>query len=137
MDLWEKCVAFHGHHCGGLRIGYAASLYAMELLKVDFSDNEQVVCISENDACGVDAIQVGLGCSIGKGNLLFHMTGKQAFSFYNRATNQSVRLVLKPKPLGMTREESFAYYQSCEPKDMFDVKEATIQLPEKAIFCFT
>ena len=132
MTLWEKCVDFHGHHCGGLRIGYAAAEYAMKLLNISFSDNEQVVCISENDACGVDAIQVMLGCSIGKGNLLFHMTGKQAFSFYNRATGQSVRLVLKPKPEGMTKEESFAYYQACRPEEMFDVKEATIRLPEKA-----
>ena len=132
MTLWEKCVDFHGHHCGGLRIGYAAAEYAMKLLNVSFSDNEQVVCISENDACGVDAIQVILGCSIGKGNLLFHMRGKQAFSFYNRKTGKSVRLVLKPKPEGMTREQSFEYYQGCEPWEMFDVKETTIQLPEKA-----
>ena len=132
MDLWEKCVEFHGHHCGGLRIGYAAAEYAMKLLNISFSDNEQVVCISENDACGVDAIQVLLGCSVGKGNLLFHMRGKQAFSIYNRKIGKSVRLVLKEMPKGMTREESFAYYQSCEPKDMFDVKETTIRLPEKA-----
>ena len=132
MKTWKDCVAFHGHECGGLTIGYKASLYAIELLKLEFSADEQVVCISENDACGVDGIQVMLGCSIGKGNLLFHMRGKQAFSFYNRKTGASVRLVLKPKPEGMTREESFAYYQSCEPKDMFDVKDATIRLPEKA-----
>ena len=132
MKTWNDCVAFHGHECGGLTIGYTASLYAIELLKLDFSADEQVVCISENDACGVDAVQVMLGCSIGKGNLLFHMRGKQAFSFYNRKTGASVRLVLKPRPEGMTKAESFAYYQSCEPKDMFDVKDATIQLPEKA-----
>ena len=132
MKTWKDCVAFHGHECGGLTIGYKASLYAIELLKLEFSADEQVVCISENDACGVDAVQVMLGCSIGKGNLLFHMRGKQAFSFYNRKTGASVRLVLKPKPEGMTREKSFAYYQSCEPKDMFDVKDAVIQLPEKA-----
>ena len=96
------------------------------------SSNEQVVCIAENDACGVDAIQALLGCSIGKGNLLFHMRGKQAFSFYNRATGKSVRLVLRPRPEGMTREESFAYYQAQEPADLFDVKPATIALPEKA-----
>ena len=132
MKTWQDCVAFHGHECGGLTIGYKASLYAIELLKLDFSADEQVVCISENDACGVDAVQVMLGCSIGKGNLLFHMRGKQAFSFYNRKTGSSVRLVLKPRPEGMTKAESFAYYQSCEPKDMFDVKDATIQLPEKA-----
>ena len=132
MKTWQDCVAFHGHECGGLTIGYKASLYAIQLLNLEFSSDEQVVCIAENDACGIDAIQVMLGCSIGKGNLLFHMRGKQAYSFYNRKTGTSVRLVLKPKPEGMTREESFAYYQSCDPKDMFDVKDATIQLPEKA-----
>ena len=132
MKTWNDCVAFHGHECGGLTIGYKASLYAIELLKLEFSDDEQVVCISENDACGIDAIQVMLGCSVGKGNLLFHMRGKSAYSFYNRRTGVSVRLVLKPKPEGMTREESFAYYQSLQPKEMFDVKEATIHLPEKA-----
>lgn len=132
MKTWEDCVAFHGHACGGLTIGYKAALYAAELLKLSFSDDEQVVCISENDACGVDAIQVMLGCSVGKGNLLFHMRGKQAFSFYNRKTGASLRLVLKEKPGEMTKEESFAYYQSCEPNDMFDVKQATLRLPESA-----
>ena len=132
MKTWNDCVAFHGHECGGLTIGYKASQYAIRLLNLTFSEDEQVVCISENDACGVDAVQVMLGCSIGKGNLLFHMRGKQAFSFYSRKTGQSVRLVLKPKPDGMTREASFAYYQACEPEEMFDVKAATIPLPESA-----
>lgn len=131
-QLWEKCVAFHGHECGGLTIGYKAALYAIDLLELRFSTDEQVVCISENDACGVDAIQVILGCSIGRGNLLFHMTGKQAFAFYNRKTLKSVRLVLKKKPHNMTREESFTYYQGLEPKDMFEVKETKIELPEQA-----
>ena len=99
---------------------------------MEFSDDEQVVCISENDACGIDAIQVMLGCSVGKGNLLFHLRGKSAYSFYNRKTGKSVRLVMKPKPEGMTREASFAYYQGCDPKDMFEVKETTIALPETA-----
>lgn len=58
MTDWEKCVAFHGHACGGLTIGYKAAQYAIKLLELTFSEDEQVVCISENDACGVDAIQV-------------------------------------------------------------------------------
>ncbi len=132
MTAWEKCVAFHGHSCGGLTIGYKAALYAMDLLDISFADNEQVVCICENDACGVDAIQVLLGCSIGKGNLLFHMTGKQAFSFYDRACKKAVRLVLKPKPRDMSREESFRYYQAAAPEDLFEIKEAKIPLPRKA-----
>lgn len=133
MTDWETCVAFHGHACGGLTIGYKAAQYAEQLLDLCFSDNEQTVCISENDACGVDAIQALLGCSIGKGNLLFHITGKQVFSFYNRATGQSVRLVLKKLPEDVKREDSFAYYQSHEPAELFEVKETKIQLPERAL----
>lgn len=132
MKTWNDCVAFHGHACGGLTIGYKASLYAAQLLKLEFSEDEQVVCITENDACGVDAIQVMLGCSVGKGNLLFHIRGKSAYSFYNRKTGQSVRLVLHPRPAEMTREESFTYYQACQPEAMFEVKETTLPLPEKA-----
>ena len=132
MKTWKDCVAFHGHECGGLTIGYKASLYAIELLNLEFSTDVQVGCIAEYDACGIEGIQVMLGCSIGKGNLLFHMRGKSAYSFYNRKTGKSVRLVLKPKPEGMTREASFAYYQACKPEEMFDVKETTIAVPETA-----
>lgn len=130
--MWDKAVAFHGHVCGGLTIGYRAALYAIELLDLQFSEDEDVVCITENDACGVDAIQAILGCSIGKGNLLFHMRGKQAFSFYDRKSGKSVRLVLKPKPEGMTKAESLDYFQTCEASKMFEIKPTTIAIPEEA-----
>ncbi len=131
-ELWEKAAAFHGHVCGGLAIGFQASLYAAKLLKLDFSADEQTVCISENDTCSVDAVQAVLGCTVGKGNLLFHLTGKQAFSFYNRATGESVRLILKPRPEGMTREESFAYYRNSRPEDLFDTGPVKLAVPERA-----
>lgn len=140
-ELWNKCVAFHGHACGGLTIGYKASLYVIELMKLGLggggnagclSPDEEIVCISENDACGCDALQVILGCSVGKGNLLFHMRGKSAYSFYNRKNGQSLRLLLKPRPEGMTRAESFDYYQSLEPRQMFEVMSARIPLPTPA-----
>lgn len=131
-DLWKKVLEFHGHECGGLTIGVQAAIYAKELLELDFSKDEQVVCVAENDACGIDGIQVLLGCSVGKGNLLFHMTGKSAYSFYNRKTGKSVRLVLKPTPKKMSKKASFDYYQSKEANELFEVKETTIVLPESA-----
>lgn len=129
--LWKECIAFHGHECGGLMIGFKASLYAMELLNADFSDDEEIVCVAENDACGIDAIQYVLGCSVGKGNLLFRLRGKQAFSFMNRKTGQSVRIVLREKP-PMAKEDSLAWYQSHKPCELFEIKECTIELPERA-----
>lgn len=129
--LWDKCIAFHGHTCGGITIGYKAALYAVTLLDLNFSKDEEVVCVTENDACGVDAIQVILGCSVGKGNLLFKMRGKQAFSFYNRETGESVRLVLKQTP-EMNREKRAQYLMDCDPSKLFEVKKTTYCLPEKA-----
>ena len=115
--LWQRAIDFHGHTCPGIAIGYRAALYAMELLGLEFSDDEQVVCITENDACGVDAIQSILGCSVGKGNLLFHLRGKQAFSFYRRSTGQSVRLVLNPRPRGLSREDSLRWILESPPRN--------------------
>lgn len=130
-ELWDKCVAFHGHHCGGLAIGFMASLYAMELLDISFSQDEEVVCVTENDACGVDAISVMLGCSVGKGNLLFRMRGKQAFSVFNRRTGKSVRLVLNQLPQ-MPKEEREQYMLDTNPQDLFTVKQVPFDLPEQA-----
>jgi len=62
--------------------------------------------------------------------MLFHITGKQAFSIYDRTSGKSVRLVLRNNTVD--RKDSFEYYQNCQPEDMFDVKPTTITLPERA-----
>jgi formylmethanofuran dehydrogenase subunit E len=129
--LWKKCIEFHGHECGGLLIGFKASLYAIELLGIEFSPDEQLVCISENDACGVDAIQVILGCSVGKGNLLIHLKGKQAYSFFNRSSGKSIRLVLR-ETARRDGASKLEYMKDTSPKELFDVKEVKETLPEIA-----
>ena len=129
-QLWEKAVAFHGHSCGGLAIGFQAARYAAELLGLTFSGDEEIVCITENDACGVDAIQVLLGCTAGKGNLMFHIRGKQAFSFYDRKTGKSVRLSFRGAPKDVPDGDYERYFLESSYQDLFDVKETTIPLPE-------
>lgn len=129
--LWEKCVEFHGHACGGLTIGYKAALYAQKLLQMGHAQDEEIVCVTENDACGVDAIQVILGCSVGKGNLLFRIRGKQAFSFFRRSDGKAVRLCMKEIE-DMSREEKFEYLTKQEPETLFNVSVPCYQLPEEA-----
>ena len=87
-ELWKKAVEFHGHECPGLAIGVKACEAAMVKLGINKTEDEDIVCVTENDACGVDAIQSILGCSIGKGNLIYRGTGKQAFSFFDRRNNK-------------------------------------------------
>lgn len=130
-ELWDKCVAFHGHACGGLAIGWQASLYAMELVDADFAHNEEIVCLAENDACGIDAVQAALGCTLGKGNLLIRLRGKQAFNFYNRANGKAVRLVLRDTP-EMSRDERRHWLMTADYHEVFDVKAAREEAPERS-----
>lgn len=131
-ELWEKASAFHGHECGGLAIGFKASLLAIELLGLDApAKDEEIVCVSENDACGVDAIQAILGCTAGKGNLLFWQRGKQAFSFFNRKKGCGLRLVLKEMP-PLTRGKKLEYIMQSSQKELFVVKKPKFKLPERA-----
>ena len=97
MKEFSEVVAFHGHTCGGLAMGYKACELAIEKLGLSFSEDEEVVCITETDSCTVDAIQCVLGCTAGKGNLFINNWGKNAFSFYRRDNDTSVRVVADPE----------------------------------------
>ncbi len=89
---FQECVKFHGHLCPGLAIGYAAVKAGIERLKLGLSPDEEVVAIVENDSCAVDAVQVLLGCTFGKGNLVFRDWGKQVFTFFDRQAGKAVRV---------------------------------------------
>jgi formylmethanofuran dehydrogenase subunit E len=132
QELWQKCVAFHGHECPGLAIGFQVCAAAREKLHLQFSPDEEVVCVTENDACGVDAVQVLTGCSIGKGNLIYRGTGKQAFSFFVRQSGACLRLVLKPLPQEMERKERQEYLLQTPAAELFEFKKPRFNLPERA-----
>lgn len=93
---FSEVAKFHGHTCPGLTIGYMAAVAGINALSADRDVDEELVTIVENDACGVDAVQVVTGCTIGKGNLIFLDHGKQVYTFINRANDDAVRVVLKP-----------------------------------------
>lgn len=129
---WEVCTAFHGHECGSLMIGCRAVEYARELLGIQAaSADEELVCVAENDACGVDAVQALLSCTVGKGNLIFRMTGKQAFSFYDRRSGKSVRLLTRGTP-ELDRAQRLEWLRNADCHDIFEVMTPLMPLPEKS-----
>ena len=155
---YDDVVAFHGHSCGGLALGCVAAFYARALLDLSYSEDEEIVVITETDSCTVDSIQVILGATAGKGNLFINNWGKTAFSFYNRASGKSVRLVmrsdvfqmspeldaLRPKVMAQTatKEGSTCYHELSNQRvadilatpgdEIFEVKETQQTVPEKA-----
>ncbi|MCQ8894197.1 MAG: FmdE family protein [Methanolinea sp.] len=92
---FDECVRFHGHSCPGLATGYRVATAAMRTLGVMRPYDEELVCIAETDACGVDAVQLVTGCTAGKGNLIIRDYGKHAFTFFSRETGRAVRVLVR------------------------------------------
>ncbi|QUO37061.1 TraR/DksA C4-type zinc finger protein [Dysosmobacter sp. Marseille-Q4140] len=130
--IWDKCAAFHGHTCPGLALGVRLCEYVRDRLGWGFSPDEELVCIAETDACPVDAVQVLLGCTFGKGNLLYTPTGKSAYTFYSRATGKGVRVVALRNQSDMTREERMRWILEAPLEDLFTTTAPRVPLPEKA-----
>lgn len=135
-SLWLKVADFHGHQCPGLAIGFKACEGALAELGLDASRlpavDEEIVCVTENDACGVDAVQVLLGCTFGKSNLIPRLRGKMAFSFFVRGADRQVRLVLEAKNEHMSRAEYQDYLLSTPYDQLFKVEQPSYGLPEPA-----
>ena len=92
---FQACARFHGHVCPGLAIGYGAVKAGSRLLELSAAEDEEIVAFVENDSCAVDAVQVLLGCTFGKGNLIFRDWGKQVFTFLDRGAGRAARVSLK------------------------------------------
>ncbi len=87
----ESCVQFHGHLCPGVVYGYRVAKEAIRRLEIDRSADEEVVAVCENDSCAVDGLQVLLGTSAGKGNLIVKDYGKNVYTVFSRKTGKAIR----------------------------------------------
>jgi formylmethanofuran dehydrogenase subunit E len=137
---WERAVEFHGHVCPGLAIGFRAAQLALERLGAGRAADEEMVAIVENDACGVDAVQVLTGCTFGKGNLIFRDFGKHVYTFIHRTTQRAVRVAVptgafhRPDTGDRTAEWRERQVQSilASGEDAFDIREVVCTPPPRA-----
>lgn len=131
---WEKAVEFHGHSCPGLAIGYKAAEAALEYLGNSRDTDEELVAVVQNDNCSIDAIQSVLGCTAGKGNLIFRNTGKNVYTVGRRSDGRAVRISFKPGTStgNATKEERMLQILNSPVGDLFDIREVEVELPKKA-----
>ena len=149
----RKAVEFHGHLCPGLAIGYRVARYVKE--HYPRSKDEELVCIAENNSCSVDAVQEMLGCTFGKGNLVYRDYGKQVFTFFSRNDSRALRIYFKgdvsrnmdeirdryfkgelsPEEqveFKALRERSIRHMLAAPDDELLSVKEVDIPAPQKA-----
>ncbi len=133
---YNEILKFHGHECPGIAIGYRMATAAVEHSSLTRAEDEELVAIVENDACGVDAVQCITGCTFGKGNLIFRDYGKQVYTIYSRSSGKGVRVVFHgagiPEGVRENRNE-FTRWLLTAPKDsMLTVDTVSIAEPEPA-----
>ena len=131
---WDDCIAFHGHECPGLAIGFRVAQAARTRLGITSAHDEELVCVTENDACGVDAIQFLLSCTLGKGNLIFRDRGKHAFSFFLREQERKLRIRLI-HPFDKKNGDRKLFQQeimTLADEKIFSFAEPAYELPAKA-----
>lgn len=130
-ELMEKAARFHGHICLGLAIGVLAAKYVLEH-GYNYSPNEELVAVVENDNCSVDALQVILGTTYGKGNLVHQDYGKINYYFYDRRTQKGIKLAIKNREFGnekLTRDEKVQLLLNSKPEDIFNIDEIEFNPP--------
>ena len=133
-EKWLRAAEFHGHQCPGLAIGFKAVEAALTKRPAGAAQDEEIVCVTENDACGVDAIQVMTGCTAGKGNLIHRGTGKMAYSFFDRRSGRSLRVLKKMQPAAdeRSREEKIKYILEGPLEEIFSFSVPSYGLPPEA-----
>lgn len=87
-------ISFHGHFCPGIAVGYRASLLAMTKLGLSGNISNTHVAVIENEVCGIDAVQMITGCTVGNDGLIIENQGKQAYSLISKKDGKGVRVLL-------------------------------------------
>ena len=128
---------FHGHVCPGLAMGYRMTVAALDALREERAEDEELVAIVENDACGVDAVQYLAGCTFGKGNLIFRDYGKSVYTFYARETGEGVRICWRdsalPEAVRADRTTSVDWILAAPQDALLTVRRVRLDPPAHAV----
>lgn len=133
--LLDDTVRFHGHLCPGLAMGYRVALAARDRLGSQRAEDEELVAVVENDSCAVDAVQSVLGCTFGKGNLLFRDHGKHVYTFFRRgqpAPALRIRVRRPSLPNGLSKEERARAVLAAPTEEMLEMAEVEAPIPPPA-----
>jgi len=94
-DDFKEALAFHGHLCLDIAVGYRVAKAALAAAREAGADPANLMAVVGNDTCAVDAIQRVLGCTFGKRNLVPRLTGKPVYVIQDAATGVGVRVYVR------------------------------------------
>lgn len=126
--LWEKTIEFHGHECPGIAMGFKMCEAAILEMDVNILEDE-VVCISENKTCPVDAVRFIFGCTEDNQKLEIRPSDDLAFSFFNKTNGEKLKVKLKElkKDKKMDKNEFMNYILNANPFELVEFSEPVFE----------
>ena len=110
--LLESAFFIHGHICGGMPLGFRAARQALEALGAARELNMATLAFVETGTghaagCFADGVQMGTGCTFGKGLIERTQYGKWAFSLVDRNSGKAVRVSVRPEVMQASFQSPF------------------------------
>ncbi len=103
---------FHGHKCPAMPMGLRVGAAALNKLGMERAKDGQVIALvdlGENHCatCYADGLQVILGTTFGKGNLIRTHKGKWAVTVIDKSTGKAVRITPIAEAMLANKQTSF------------------------------
>ena len=124
-EQFETAMAFHGHKCPAMPLGYRAAEAAMNALGVKRALDKELYVISETGkghaaGCFLDGIMSATGCTYGKSNIEKKYYDKMAFTLVDVKSGKAVRVRLKDDFFGNMLSSPFVTQrkQGVPPQDV-------------------
>ncbi len=100
--LLESAFFIHGHVCGGMPLGFRAARKALDALGAPRELNMAKLAFVETGTghaagCFADGVQMGTGCTFGKGLIERTQYGKWALTLVDRESGKAVRVSVRPE----------------------------------------
>lgn len=124
-DEFDAAMAFHGHKCPAMPLGYRAGQAAMKALGVERAKDKELYVISETGkghaaGCFLDGIMSATGCTYGKSNIEKRYYNKMAFTLIDVQGKCAIRVRLKDEFFGNMLNSPFVAQrkQGVAPQDI-------------------
>ncbi len=122
---FEMAMAFHGHKCPAMPLGYRAAEAAMTALGVERAKDKELYVVSETGkdhaaGCFLDGVMSATGCTYGKSNIEKKYYNKMAFTLIDVVNGKAVRIRLKDEFFGNMLNSPFVTQrkQGVAPQDV-------------------
>lgn len=131
-DILAESSSRHKHLCPRQVLGARMSLYAAEILQLDFPrTDKRLLIIAETDGCTVDGIIAATGCHIGGRTLRILDFGKVAATFTDTYAKKSLRIAPSHTSRSLALE-----YASSPPNKWVAMLQAYQVIPALELFTF-